>query len=230
MTAFLLALAIFLLAHVVPAATGLRAFLVARLGRPLYVALYATLSVALLAWVIAAAARAPYVELWPPSPATAAVPILVMPLAAALLGAAILEPNPLSVGFRGSRDAGRIRGVVAVTRHPVLWAFLLWAAAHLVANGDLVSVVLFGGFAAFAWRGMAVADRRAQAKLGERAWTEAARNTSVVPFAGVIAGRAASLRSLPSGIGALLGLAFYALLLAGLHQALFGVDPLAWWR
>ena len=38
----------------------------------------------------------------------------------------------------------------AVLRHPMLLGLLVWALAHLAANGDLASVVLFGGFAAFA--------------------------------------------------------------------------------
>ena len=37
----------------------------------------------------------------------------------------------------------------AVLRHPMLLGLLVWALAHLAANGDLASVVLFGGFAAF---------------------------------------------------------------------------------
>jgi uncharacterized membrane protein len=35
------------------------------------------------------------------------------------------------------------------TRHSMLWAFTLWASAHLVANGDLASVMLFGTFAGY---------------------------------------------------------------------------------
>ena len=38
----------------------------------------------------------------------------------------------------------------AVLRHLMLLGLLVWALAHLAANGDLGSVVLFGGFAAFA--------------------------------------------------------------------------------
>ncbi|MGQ7793327.1 NnrU family protein [Faunimonas sp. B44] len=230
MTEFVAAIAVFLLAHVIPAATGLRGRLIAALGRPLYIGLYAVLSLVLLGWVILAAARAPYIELWPPSPATAAVPLIVMPFASALFGAALAEPNPLSVGFRGAPDAARIGGVLAITRHPLLWAFLLWAASHLVANGDLVSVLLFGAFAIFAWRGMAVADRRARQKLGEAAWSQAARRTSALPFAALLAGRAPPLYTTRSAVGAALGLVAYALLVADGHLRLFGADPLAWWR
>ena len=46
---------------------------------------------------------------------------------------------------------GRIR---AAAKHPMLLAVKLWATAHLLANGTLADVLLFGGF--LAW---AVADR-----------------------------------------------------------------------
>ncbi len=36
------------------------------------------------------------------------------------------------------------------TRHPMLSGVTVWAAAHLLANGDLASLILFGSFGAFA--------------------------------------------------------------------------------
>jgi uncharacterized membrane protein len=47
-----------------------------------------------------------------------------------------------------------------LTRHPMLWGVTVWAAVHLVANGDLASLILFGSFGAFSLFDMWSANRR----------------------------------------------------------------------
>lgn len=48
-------------------------------------------------------------------------------------------------------DAGRVRGIVAAKlRHPMLSGVVVWAVAHLLVNGDLASLVLFGGLGIWA--------------------------------------------------------------------------------
>jgi uncharacterized membrane protein len=44
-------------------------------------------------------------------------------------------------------------------RHPMLWGTVIWAVAHLLVNGDLASVVLFGGLGLWALGTMAVINR-----------------------------------------------------------------------
>ena len=57
-------------------------------------------------------------------------------------------------------DIGRVRGVVrSKIRHPMLWGVTLWAAAHLLVNGDTASLVLFGGLGLWAVVEMAVINR-----------------------------------------------------------------------
>jgi len=222
MTQFLLAITVFLAAHIVPAATGLRAALIARLGRPAYLALYSGISLATIAWVIVAALSAPYVELWGPSRAAALVPIAAMLPASVLLVAAVFQPNPLSVSFRpGLPQPGR-SGLAALLRHPVLWAFTLWAAGHLVANGDLVGAILFSSLAVFSLAGMRRLENRARSRLSAEDHAAA-----TAAYAG---GPAARLKRM-SLRRALLeivagGLLYVALL--HLHGPVIGVDPLAW--
>jgi predicted DCC family thiol-disulfide oxidoreductase YuxK len=60
------------------------------------------------------------------------------------------------------------RGVLRITRHPVMWGVGLWAAVHLVANGDLASLLFFGGFLLTALGGAWHLDRRLAATEGER--------------------------------------------------------------
>jgi uncharacterized membrane protein len=95
---------------------------------------------------------------------------------------------------------GRIQ---AATRHPMLLAIMLWALAHLLANGSLIDLVLFGAF--LAW---AAADRIALRRRPLRAIPVAAvsRWNDAIALAG--------------------GLALYAGFLFGLHRALIGVPLL----
>ncbi len=70
-----------------------------------------------------------------------------MPLALFLLVGGVLIPNPSATGMTGVLDRLEpARGVLRITRHPVMWGVGLWAAVHLVANGDLASLLFFGGF------------------------------------------------------------------------------------
>ncbi len=156
---FAAAYALFLAAHLVPARPAVRFRLIAMLGRGPYLIGYSALSIGLLLWVIRAAGRAPYVPLWRWAPWQSWVPNLAMPLACLLVVAGLRTPNPYSLGRAGTFDAGR-PGVLALTRHPLLWALALWAAAHALANGDLAHVLLFSGFALFALAGMVLFDRR----------------------------------------------------------------------
>lgn len=217
MIEFAVALAVFLLAHGLPARIGLKDRLVARAGRRAYLVAYSIVSLALLAWLIDAARRAPYVPLWDPAPWQAWVPLVAMPVAFVLLVAGLAQPNPLSISLRAGDEPGAI---VAVTRHPVLWGFLIWALAHVPSNGDFVSLVLFGGMAIFAAVGIPILDRRARQRLGEARWRAlVARGGPRTEWGGL-------------AIAVLAGLALYAWFLTQGHALLIGVDPVAWlaWR
>jgi uncharacterized membrane protein len=227
MTQFAIAYSLFMIAHVIPAAPGVRGSAIRRLGRGAYLALYSILSIGLLAWLVAAALSAPTTMLWPTTPTLALVAVVVMPFASILVVGGLLSPNPLSISWRRRGFDPERPGIVAITRHPVLWGFLLWTLVHVAANGNLVAVALFGGLAAYAVAGFALADAGARRRLGGEAWATLARSTSVIPFAAVVAGRA-RLRADGGMIGAvLLGLALYLVFIGGGHQWLIGRDPLA---
>ena len=96
---------------------------------------------------------------------------------------------------------------------------MLWAAAHLAANGDLAGLLFFGTFLVFAASAPMLVDRRRRG-CGEEAWRRFAAASPTLPFAG------------PGpvdwkGIGwkpLLLGLALYACLMLT-HQWIIGVQP-----
>jgi len=225
---FLTAIAVFVLAHAVPPARPVRTRLVGWLGRGPYLLLYSLVSIALLVWVIVAARRAPYLPLWDPAPWQALLPVLGLPLAVWLLLAGAAEPNPLSISLRACAPDAAPGPAAAVTRHPVIWAFLLWAASHIPPNGDVVSLILFGGMALLAIAGLAVLDRRARLRLGETLWRQRAAATSLVPFAAVLTGRARIVLSPRLLLSVAIALAVYLWFLLQGHRAVVGVDPLAW--
>lgn len=226
MTEFLAALAVFLCSHSIPAMPQVRAGLVRLFGERLYLAVYAATSLLILAWLIGAARRAPFVPLWDVSASAYWAPLLAMPAAIFLLVSGLLAVNPLSVALRSKAFDVRAPGIVGITRHPVLWAFAIWSAAHMVPNGDLVSAILFGGFMVFALAAMPTIDRRKSRQLG-MGWQRLASATSALPFAATLAGR--GLPAWPRGqlllATAITITAYLALLLA--HAAMFGPDPTA---
>jgi uncharacterized membrane protein len=224
MTSFLVALVAFLVAHLLPAAPPVRTRLVRRLGPRGYLAAYSVVSLALLAWLIHAAMAADGVTLWTPAAWQWRVPLLAMPFAGVLLVAGLVEANPLSVSLRAGDD---LPAIACVTRHPVLWGFLIWAASHVPPNGRLVPVLLFGAMVALAAAGFALVDSRARKRLGEERWRTLAARSSALPFAAMLAGRTRCRRWRPLALSAALAAALYAWFLLGGHALLIGPDPLA---
>jgi len=95
----------------------------------------------------------------------------------------------------------------------------------MAPNGNLGHIMLFGLFAAFGLIGMMALDKRRQREWGYARWRDHARNTSFVPFAGLLAGRAQILPPLMNGPRWLAAVALYAALIV-LHSSLIGVSPL----
>lgn len=215
---FALAYAVFFLSHSLPVRPPLRPWLQARLGISGFTLAYSALSLAVLAWLIAAAGRAPVVTLWDRAPWQTHVPLAVMLPVCLILALGIARPNPFSFGGARNRQFDPARpGLVRWTRHPLLLALALWAAAHLVPNGDLAHVILFGTFAAFALLGGRLVDRRRKREMGAewqrlRSAVAAAPPPSFSPTHGTLQRLAA-------------GLVLYAGLIV-LHPVLFGVSPL----
>lgn len=167
-TEFALAYAAFGGSHFLPARGGLRARLIGAVGRRAYFTVYGVVSLLGLVWLIAAAGRAPFVALWPPEPWTRWVPNLIMPVAMVLTLMAFGNHSPFTLGSR--REAGfdpEIPGLAALSRHPLPLALAMWSGAHLLPNGDLTHVLLFGGFAGMSLAAIPVFDRRARLALSE---------------------------------------------------------------
>ena len=222
MTNLLIALGVFLALHSVPAIAPIRAGAIAVLGRRTYLGLYSLISVLVLAWVFQAALTTDYIPLWQPAGWQAKVTLVTAPIGVFLVLAGLASANPLSITLRQDARPGAI---TTVTRHPVLWGFLFWSLGHLVPNGDLRSLILFGGLALFTVSGFALLDRRARKRLAAR-WDQMSRSSSLLPFAAVLSGRNRLRADGPLLLSALLAAATTAWLLLGGHALLFGADPL----
>lgn len=216
------ALALFVALHSIPAAPSVRGRLVAVMGRPAYFGVYSLVSLAALGWVFHAALTVDYVPLWDTAPWQAHVTFLAAPLGLFFVIAGLCSVNPLSISVRQGEKMGAI---VRITRHPVLWGFLFWSLGHLVPNGDLRSLILFGGFAVFSLGGVPMIEKRARKRLGG-GWAAVADRTSSIPFAALLSGKVRPAIDAPMLVAAALtGLITWWLLADG-HAALFGADPM----
>lgn len=166
MIEFILAFALFLAAHSIPARPAMRNRLVSRFGETNYLILYALLSLALLFWLISAAVRAPTILLWPAELWSYHLALALMLPASWLLVGGLATANPFSISLNRGLFRPERPGLVGWVRHPVLWGFALWALVHVIANGDLVALIMFGGFLLFAAAGMKILDRRKKRQLG----------------------------------------------------------------
>ncbi|MEO1090157.1 MAG: NnrU family protein [Pseudomonadota bacterium] len=216
MSAFALAFAFFVVSHSLPTRPTVRRRLVQVLGERGFQVAYSLLSLAALGWLLAAAIEAPWVGLWGPAPWQYWLAVVLMPIAFALGAVAVAVPNPLSISLRRTPPDWNRSGVLRIVRHPLLLALALWAGLHVPANGDVVSLMLFGGLAVFALAGQRLVDRRRVRDLGAAA------------HAALLEKRGAYDDGRTQVIAAGCGLLAYALALV-LHPLVFGVDPLAWW-
>jgi uncharacterized membrane protein len=216
----ILATLLFIGIHALPA-TPLRGATVRRLGEGAYQGLFSLASLAALVWMGLEYKRAPFEGLWP---GLRLVPIAVLPVALVLLACGALARNPTAAGQASAlRHEDPARGIIRITRHPVMWAIMLWAAAHLLAIGSLQAVIFFGGLLLLAGAGTTLQDARKAAQLGED-WKRFAALTSNVPFVAVAQGRNRVVWGEIGWWRPAAALAAFALLL-WLHGWLFGVRP-----
>ena len=181
------ACAYFLLIHFGVSGTRLRDALTGKLGERPYRGLFSLASLSGIAWMIYAYRRAPLIPTWGflPGFRPAAYVLVLIAFLFAVIG--ILTPSPTRVGMESRLDPATARGMVRITRHPFLWGVGLWAATHLIANGDVASLILFGALLVLAIGGTASIDAKRRRNFPER-WPEFARATSSVPFAAIARG------------------------------------------
>lgn len=132
MTLLLLGLAMFYLAHLVPA-TPLRAALLDSLGENKYKLMVTVLSIAGLVVAVIGYRQVPVEYVFAPKPWARAAALHAMPLAFILLASAHMPTH-----------------IRQWLRHPMMLGVLIWAVLHYFANGERAAVWLFGSFAVYA--------------------------------------------------------------------------------
>jgi uncharacterized membrane protein len=189
MAVLILGLALFLGVHSISIASPeLRNGAVQRFGEGAWKGVYGLISLAgflLIIYGFGLARQSPVVLYTPPAWMRHVTFLLMLPVFPLLVAAYL---------------PGRIK---SATKHPMLAAVKFWSFAHLLANGTLADVVLFGGFLAWAVFDRISFKRRPPQKL-----------------------RTAAGRPFNDAIAIVLGLALYGLFVAWAHVRLFGVSPL----
>src|SRR5512142_960955 len=132
----ILGLALFLGIHTLPSQRPLRARAIAMLGEGGYkvgYALVSILGIALIAWGFGHYRATGWIDVWSPPKALKHITVALMLPAVIMVVAAFIRGH-----------------IYTALKHPMLAGVKLWAAAHLLANGDLGSIILFGSFLAWA--------------------------------------------------------------------------------
>jgi len=225
MTSLVLAALFFVGIHLLIAGTPVRDRLIARLGAGAYRGAFSLASLIGIVWLALAYRSAPYVSLWGKLIGLKPVALVALLVATVLVVVGQLAPSPTAVGGERvlARGAGPV-GLQRITRHPFLWGVALWAAVHLVVNGDAASLVLFGSLGLLALLGTASIDAKRARALGP-AWAGFAAQTSNLPFLAIAQGRTQLALGEHKAWHWLVALAVYGLLV-GLHRPLLGVSPL----
>jgi len=188
MTSISLAAVFWLGLHFVVAGP-LRSPLVEKLGERAFRGVFSLLSVAGLGWFIVAYRAAPWVPLWPTTPALGWLAIVLVFLGFLLTVFGIGPMNPTETHASRMIDGKLpVYGITRVTRHPRLCGVSLWAIAHLLVNGQLAALFMFGALLVTAVNGMVSIDRKRRRTLGAF-WNEFESQTSRLPFAAILTGR-----------------------------------------
>lgn len=224
MISLILAVAFFVGIHLFISGTSLRDTLVEHLGEKPYMAIFSVLSFIGLFWMISAYHNAPHIELWGQILAARSISSLLIMIAFLFLVLGLLSPNPTVIGGEALlKKAEPAQGIIRITRHPFLVGFAVWAATHMIYNGDLSSNIFFGGFLILSICGPKSIDNKQRQNCGED-WQRFADETSIIPFIAIIQKRN-TLQWKELLTWRLLAALVVYVAVFKLHEVMFGVSP-----
>ncbi len=209
MTMLLAGCALFLVTHLGISGTPLRAVLQDKLGAEPYLGIYSVLALGSLGLMIYGYSLVPHTEfIWYPSEAAYMLTKVLLLIALVSIVMGTLTKNPTQV-MNEAALAHEVSGMLKVTRHPMMWGIFLFAVGHLIANGDIASLLFFSTFAAVSLFGMLSMDARRREETDPR-WQAFMANTSMIPFAAMLAGRQKFQASDINWMGLVAGMGLYA--------------------
>lgn len=173
----------FLLSH------PLRAPLAGRIGERGFQIVYSVVALATFILMVRAFQGMPAeLPLWPVGDAIWALASVIVLIASILfLGSLIGNPAMAAPGAEKAA-AAPARGVFAITRHPMMWGFSLWAVAHIMVVPTPGQIILCLALVLLALGGSMGQDSK-KAKLMGAAWQDWQSRTAFIPFSGQFSGR-----------------------------------------
>ena len=173
----------FLLSH------PLRRPIVAAIGDGGFLGVYSLVAAATLVWLVLAYLAAPTTGLlWPVGNVLWAI-VTVLMLVASILLMGSLVGNPALPGQKPAGPVPVARGVFAITRHPMMWAFAIWGVCHVAVYPVGKNIIVAAAITVLALVGAALQDRKKEA-LQPQTWRAWEARTSYWPFAAIATGRA----------------------------------------
>lgn len=203
----------FLLSH------PLRRPIVSAIGERAFLAVYSLVAVITFGWLVLAYRAAPETTmLWRVDDVLWAIASIAMLIASILFVGSLIGNPAMPTGGRSGALPDTARGVFAVTRHPMMWAFAIWGFVHIAVYPTAANIVLSAGIILLALFGAAFQDAKKR-QLQPDLWPAWEAKTSYLPFAAVVRGTA---RLGGFGAPALLGGAVFWLAASWAHIPLAG--------
>jgi uncharacterized membrane protein len=174
----------FLLSH------PLRKRIVDAVGNTAFLGIYSVVAAVTLGWLALAYRAAPAgAPVWPVGDGLWTLVTVVMLLASVLLMGSIVRnpafPNPGSP----TPVPVQARGVFAITRHPMMWAFALWGICHIAIYPVPANIIVAAAIIILALVGAALQDRK-KAAFHPDTWLAWEGKTSYWPFGAIVSGKA----------------------------------------
>ena len=151
MTTMVIGMLLFFGIHLLPGMVKLRRTLVDNLGEDPYKGFYSVIALIGFILIIYGKSVSPFRSLWHPPAWGSHVALVIMVFSFIFLAASNMKTN-----------------IRRFTRHPMLWGVTFWSIAHLLANGDQASLLLFGSFLTYSLFAMYSANKRGARKSKTR--------------------------------------------------------------
>jgi uncharacterized membrane protein len=165
----ILGLVVFVANHLFVSFRGARAAAIGRLGKPVYHTLFGLMSlvgVALIVWGFADYRATEWVQVWTPPTFMRHITVGLMLIVSILLAAYVIPSH-----------------IKARTKYPLIAAVKVWAFAHLLSNGDLGGIILFGSLLVWAIYAYVTAKGRTDVTLAVA--PKGVKNDVAVAVAGI---------------------------------------------